>query len=279
MKTVSIACVTDEGYAPGLAVMVRSLLEHLNSSYSLHVSVIDGGVREETQNKVRDSWTGLPVTVTWLHPDTSGLRDLPINGSVTHMTYARLLLPELIQAPRLLYLDCDLLVRSDIAPLWETDLAGKVFAAVQDIGCLTVADEKNGLRLYRELGIPKEHPYCNGGLLLLDLDAWREEKISECVFTYLRTYPKAVRWCDQDGINAIAWDRWLNLPARWNSLLEMSGTLNWKKEDIDPETLKKFLVDPTIVHFIGPDKPWKKGCRHPRAAEYGEVLGRTAFAF
>jgi hypothetical protein len=53
---------------------------------------------------------------------------------MSKMTYARLLIPELFPATvsKVLYLDSDLLALGDLGPLWRTDLAGAVVAAVPD---------------------------------------------------------------------------------------------------------------------------------------------------
>ena len=47
------------------------------------------------------------------------------------MTYCRILLPHLLDVPRVIYLDCDVLVFRDLSQLFDLELApGKVLAAV-----------------------------------------------------------------------------------------------------------------------------------------------------
>lgn len=277
MATISVACVADEAYAPGLAVTIRSLFETLRSKPTIDLWILDGGFEAETKQKLLDSWKGFSFEVHWLTPDYSSIKNLKIQGSVNYLAYGRLLLPNLIPVKKLLYLDSDTLVCSDISELWATNLGNNAFGATQDLGCMTVSDPKNGLRNFKELGIRPDHPYCNSGVLLMDLDCWRKENIGERVIDYVATHKDIVRWCDQDGLNAIAGSRWLSLNPEWNSLIDSSGTLNWSIEGMNEETLKPFRTNPKIVHFIGPNKPWKKDCFHPYAAEFQEVLNRTAF--
>ena len=53
---------------------------------------------------------------------------------MTSTTYHRLLLPQLLpeEVTRAIWLDCDLLVTTDLVRLWETDLGGFHLLAVRD---------------------------------------------------------------------------------------------------------------------------------------------------
>ena len=49
------------------------------------------------------------------------------------MAYCRILLPQLVDVPRLIYLDCDVLVFRDLTELFDFELSpGRVIAAVPD---------------------------------------------------------------------------------------------------------------------------------------------------
>lgn len=173
-----------------------------------------------------------------------------------------------------------MLVRADVTSLWDIDLGDAAFGAVQDLGCLTVSEPRFGLRKYEELGLPHDRPYCNAGVLLIDLLRWRAERVSQRVIEYVASHPDDVQWPEQDGLNVVAGDRWKPLDPRWNSLLgslRTSSALSWSDDRTDPRTLSRFAVDPAIVHFIGPAKPWLGRTGHPFEGEYAEMLAKTAF--
>ncbi|MBO6025195.1 MAG: hypothetical protein J6P83_10135 [Bacteroidales bacterium] len=95
------------------------------------------------------------------------------------LTYYRLLasdiLPKDIQ--KVIYLDCDIAVVSDIKPLWNVELTGKAIAGVDDCD-----EEKNRNRL----GIPAHSTYINAGVALYNLEYWLENHVSELFFEYVR---------------------------------------------------------------------------------------------
>ena len=93
---------------------------------------------------------------------------------MTSTTYHRLLLPRLVprEVTRAIWLDCDLLVTTDLVRLWETDLGGCHLLAVRD-PVVPLVSSRYGIRRWRELGIAPDAPYFNAGVMLLDVDRWR----------------------------------------------------------------------------------------------------------
>ncbi len=275
MHCVCVGCVADEKYAPGLAGTLRSLADAC--SRPVQAWVIDGGLSPEARKKLNASWSN--IEVHWLEPDFSHIKNLKAHKWFNYLVHARLLLPHLATgAERLLYVDSDMLVRGDVAQLYDSDLYGKAFGAVQDLGCLTVSEPTYGLLNWRELGLPPDRPYFNSGLLLMNIPRWNELALSERVLEYVAQNPEQLRWPGQDGVNVIGGEHWTQLDPAWNSLYEALRTMDWSDDRTDAATLSRFTVDPKIVHFIGPIKPWQASCAHPRTSEFLDVLRRTAFA-
>src|SRR5437763_16981533 len=71
----------------------------------------------------------LPPTISW----SKGRTQIK-QGLASSATYVRLLIDQLLPADleRVIYLDVDLIVRSDLSELWHFDLNGKTIAAVRD---------------------------------------------------------------------------------------------------------------------------------------------------
>ena len=79
--------------------------------------------------------TGLAKTVRleFVPIDESVFGAALLSGQAqSHMTYCRILLPHLLDVPRLIYLDCDVLVFRDLSELFDLELSpGKILAAVR----------------------------------------------------------------------------------------------------------------------------------------------------
>ncbi|MEA2627199.1 MAG: hypothetical protein QOD06_3244 [Candidatus Binatota bacterium] len=271
-----VACAADDRFAMPLAVMARSAAENLDPGRRLHLFVLDGGIREKSRRRLLASWAGQRLDVEWVALDRSRLAEMKVTGHVAVATYFRLLLPELLPASlsRVLYLDADVVVESDLGPLWDTDLRELALAAAQDL-IVGHVSAPNGLRNWRELGLGEGAKYFNAGVLLLDLDRWRSERLGERVLDYLRRHRDVVRWWDQDGLNAVLAGRWLELDPRWNLTIQ-SETLP-SVPPCDAATFREAIARPYVTHFLTHVKPWHTTCRHPRRDVFFRYLDETAW--
>ncbi|WP_330847969.1 glycosyltransferase family 8 protein, partial [Streptococcus suis] len=88
-------------------------------------------------------------------------------------TYFRILLPsQLPELDRILYLDCDILVKGSLNPLWESDLTHHYLAGVNELDMLHDNSD------YRQkIGFTPQDIYVNAGVLLFNLELMRQDKI------------------------------------------------------------------------------------------------------
>lgn len=164
---------------------------------------------------------------------------------------APLLLPQLLpeSLDRVLFLDADLLVMDDVRRLWEWDLQGNVIAAGRDSAIPTCGSAR-GVKDLAAWGVRPEAEYFNGGVLVIDLQAWRRADVTARAFGYLRRTGSKVDFLHQEALNAVLGDRCRSLPARWNLL---GGVAGRRFERPESEAWR----DPAIVHFAGRLKPWR----------------------
>ena len=67
-----------------------------------------------------------------------------------------------------------------------------------------------------DLGFRPGHRYVNAGVLVMDLDAWRRERISDQLFAFVSRHGERLFWHDQDALNVLLQGRITLLPRRWN---------------------------------------------------------------
>lgn len=113
--------------------------------------------------------------------------------------YYRLLAPHLLpeSMKRVLYLDPDVLVINPIHSLWKTKQQGKIFAAAAHTGKTEFANNVNQLRL------KTNQPYFNSGVLLIDLEAGRQQVNPQILFDYVEQHRTELILPDQDILNAL----------------------------------------------------------------------------
>lgn len=123
----------------------------------------------------------------------------------------RLLLPELLpELNKIIYLDCDIVVRQDLSALDATvNVAGKLLAAVYE------APIEDQSKRWAALGCDPDK-YFNSGFLVMNLARMREEGTSGKLLDALRH--GSLEFPDQDALNIVCKGRVLLLPPVWNSI-------------------------------------------------------------
>lgn len=263
-QTLAVVFACDEGYAMPLATTMRSLVEANTASWPLEVFVLSGGFSEASRIRVERSLPSGAARVHWLNVDLAQYAGFATLPHISTATYARLLIPKLFPAEvrRVLYLDADMLVLADLRDLWATDLRGKPLGAVTDLIDGIVKQGETGWE-----DVPRVAAYFNAGVLLMDLDAWRGERVSERALEYLMQHPDT-RMADQDALNVACDGRWERLEARWNVACHRHGDIGALPASDRPG----------IAHFITFRKPWIARYRSANARFYDAFRQRTCFA-
>ena len=262
---INVIAATDADFAQHLAVMLLSLAD-ANPRHSFSVFVLWSGPSSE-KNKLRDVLAATRFEFSLIDVSDAGLGDLVVGGYFTTMTYARLLMGNLLplEIDRILYLDGDIVVRGDIGELWTADLEGKTVGAVIDLPRYP---------FNQALGLPADALYFNAGVLLIDLRKWRERKIGERALRFAREHPDRLRWSDQCALNFILHDDWTVLDRIWNfQSMDVAHVVNGylRFDSVDP----KRLANARLVHFNGSSKPWHYLNDHPLKGEYLHYRERT----
>lgn len=256
-----MAC--DEAYAMQLATTLRSIVE-ANRNVHLEVYVLSDGFSENARRKVVHSLPDRSVSIHWVTVDLKLFAEFATSPHISKMTYARLLIPSILKddVSRVLYLDSDILVLDDLRLLWDVDLEGAVIGGVID---QLDAKIKGGEPVPKEM--PRVRDYFNAGVLLIDIDRWRQEQISERALQYLIKYPHTP-YSDQDALNVACDGMWKKLNGRWN--FQNHCVTNFSQ--MAPEQR------PAIIHFVTNQKPWNTRSCSVNASFYNTFRNGTCFA-
>ena len=242
---MEVLCAFDERYLHHTATMLCSLLEH-NTVSRIHLFY--NSVDNEELAKLESFVAGYGSTIARYEMAPANFQDFRVDKWVSIAAYYRIFASRILptDVDKILYLDSDIIVRKSLNELWQSDLSDHALAAVKDEG--------DGIQ--KAVGWwPAGTRYFNSGVLLINLEFWRQNSVSERAITFIRDNPEKVTYWDQDALNAILVHRWIELPACWNF----------------QETGK----DPAIVHFIGEEKPWHWSLKHPFKSEYHKYRLKT----
>lgn len=220
---IILGLAADNKYAVLAAVLLKSIeLNHCQGNNTVEVSFISNSLSKSRQEMLRQSINSEHIKLTFIETQPEHFKKFSGIEKAKKLTaYHRLLLPELLpdSINRLLYLDCDMIVRKSLKLLWNTKLdTGMVIGATRDLSAWTVGcDWGGGIPNWRELGLAKDAPYFNSGVMLVDLAQWRKEKITEKVIKTTIENSGFVKWLDQYGLNIVLHKNWFELDRCWNS--------------------------------------------------------------
>jgi lipopolysaccharide biosynthesis glycosyltransferase len=217
MDPIVIALASNERYFPGLYCAVTSALSQLDAARKADLKVLDGGISStsrDTLSRFIDR-VGEQVRLEFVTVDDSMFRDAALGPAKSHMTYCRTLLPHLLDVPRLIYLDCDVLVFRDLSELFDLEFsAGKILAAVPDSETLTLGDDSRTVA--DAMNLPAVRRYFNAGVMLLNLDELTKQNFTERSLEFFKDWRGHYQFHDQSAINFLLHGQIHELPEYWN---------------------------------------------------------------
>jgi len=166
-----------------------------------------------------------------------------------HLTIAavyRLVIPYVFsEYSKIIYLDSDIVIEDDIANIFDIDLKENLLGAVMGF---CKEDENDFLynHVTKTLGIERKE-FFNSGILVMNLDAFRKNKISEKCFSLLETRDD-LYFLDQCALNICCNKKVVFLPRKWN--------YEWLYILTDRITENDMEENPSIIHYASMDKPW-----------------------
>ena len=203
---VATLLATNERYLPHCRVAIASMLEHISAGNEYVVYVFHGGMPEKALALLRamgrEHVRVEPVCVRERLRDT--MRELLW---YTREIYFRLMAADVLpEEDKVLYMDCDVIVREDVARLYAEDIGDALLGAYVYPG--READ------MNAALGTDVQAVF-NSGVLLFNLRKWREIGLFERCMEVLERYP-TLPCPDQDALAIVCSGRVAPLDHRWN---------------------------------------------------------------
>ena len=224
-NALPIVLCADESYVKYASVVMISVLETTQADITFYL-LSDSPLSLATQAKLSRIESTYPnASISHSCHSLARFVSLPTQGeNDSHITYLRLLLDSILppSISKCVYLDCDVLVRTDIARLFSIDLQGALLGAVRDLAFNDASSACSN-----HLGF-----YFNAGVLLLDMEKWRESKASKRLFRLIATRPQITQgFHDQNLLNECFCDEVCELPLGWNVIVAPPHTLRFIQED------------------------------------------------
>lgn len=277
MDKINIVLSSDNNYAQHVAVVIASVMNNTKKNKQIRFFLLADNIdigKKALLKQTADSFNA-ELNIIDLQ-ENSCFDNLYTSGHISKAAYFRIILADLMPADvhKVIYVDVDLIVLDDIEFLWNINLQGKPLGAVADYGILSSA------RLIRQknkaIGLSLDGNYFNSGVLIIDVDLWRQYNYSSKVIKLASSVHLPHH--DQDALNKVFMNNWTKVPLRWNVIppvynLFLKILLN-KKFRKNAVSAKKNMA---IMHYAGRYKPWEFSVHKGFNDKYYKFLQLTAF--
>ena len=227
-------------YLRQAAVLARDLAKFSRIT-KLHILLFD--CKPEFEIALRNEIAEVPFDIEFYSvtkqvqslPNIESMRGVPI------VSFSRLIISEIlpVNVMSVLYIDTDVKIRKDISNLLRLDFHQVIGGIKQkNVGLLN----NDGAEILQ---------YFNAGVLIISLKKWRSKQIGQKIRDLLISRGP-FEYMDQDILNIIFEGSWFEINNEFNYFSEKS---------LRPISN---YINPVIVHFAGPFKPW----HYPVASDF-----------
>lgn len=224
----------DGHYSAWVGTAMQSIIDHTNSKLCFHI-LHDETLSEENKRRLKQVANQKGDFIEFHEIDSAEFECIKNRThGFTIGTMFRCMLPDLLpDLPKIVYLDADIFVNTDIKELWEFDINDYCLAAVVDEDVIKF-HIPNILYKYPEID---RNQYFNAGVLCMNLRKIKQRgNLKDLVVKFLVNNPEAT-YPDQDALNVLFHNNILYLDSSWNQFV-----YSHREENID-------ILKQGIYHF------------------------------
>lgn len=256
---MDIIYATDNNFVDVLYASINSLFEK-NKEEIIKVWIIASEVDENNKDKLQS------LVKNYSKKEITLLENIELPTSIkldrgSASQYSRLYLASALpdSVEKVLYLDADTIVMSNISDLFNQNLDGKIVAGVSDV---INKDYK------KVLNIPKEKPIFNTGVLLINLNEWREKEIENKIADVISKNDGNVIQGDVGILNAVLYSDYKELSPKYNymtifedfsytDMMVFKKPVNYYSEAELKKDRENIVIRHYTTSFLS-KRPWQK---------------------
>lgn len=285
LQRMNLIWSTSDKYSEIAATSIASVLENSQDADAINVYVIDMGLTQMHKSWIEELVSSYGRTLIWLEKlNIEKLTGTHIDVGRWHIsTFSRLFLSHILpeDVRKIIYVDCDMIIRHSLTPLWQMDM--------EDTWVMS-ADDCRGAMYRDNIGIQRTSIYTNNGIMVIDLDAWRKNNVETLFIDFIKKYNGDITYMDQGVLNGVfqPLHKVKLLPISFNAQtacydLGYNGLEACRKPvwAYSRNEFEEGIEDPTVVHFttcfMSGTRPWFKNDHHPYRDEFLEYRNLTGW--
>ena len=272
---MNVLYTCDNNYIWLMGISAISLFENNKHISNLTVYLLGEHVSDESKKILREIGIKYKRDIVVIDIPSLDIPERLVSARWPVSAFTRLFSGQLLPADmhKVLYLDCDTIIRGDIQPLNHIDLSLSICGGVKD--CIGKTYKEN-------IGLEGDDLYINAGVVLLNLNELRKIDIKTTIDTYMNQYLKLINYADQDIVNGIFAGRMAVLKPQYNvmTITAVHGydeimRLRKPTNYYTMTEIEAAVSEPVIIHYttnMNVVRPWFKNTDHPLEDEFRKYM-------
>lgn len=244
-------------YGRHLGTVLVSIFENSKVFWNVHIIYI--ALSQNSRQKLETLKAKYPMKFNFIKLEDTLMEKFSV-GEGTYLdkiVFGRLYIPNLLKnEKKALYMDIDMIVNQPLENLYDIDLGEYSIGAVPD----GIWDQDQSRE---RLGMEEKQIYFNAGIMLMDLEKLRKNKIFHRGIEYCLKPDRELKLNEQDALNILFENNYFKLPLKWNYTHGHSEEQNLKLREIG------------VIHYTGAIKPWDCRTLSPFKKNYWKYLKMT----
>ena len=260
-EQINIVMSCDKNQFEGLVAIVNSILIHTKQKNRLFLNfLVDKNEKNILDKLLKKKFNLQNYYIKEIEEDKMITENIRVNREKENyikniMNFARFNFEnEFSHLDKILYLDCDMIVKAPIENLYD-----KFDNINYPIAAIKTRNFKNSEDIFDECkemyNLKDEYPYFNAGVYCTSLNYWRQNGIKKKIIQIMKAHKKS-----KNGLFELGTQPILNIAFANNfQVLEISwntGGLGYKKVSLDE------INNAKILHWTGKKKPWLSNGRY-----------------
>lgn len=265
----AVAFASDNNFVKYLSVAMLSLIKNCSNKYNYDIVILENNISSRNKKLLYREISNYKnvslrfVDVQRFYNENKDVEFKSIRNDITITTYNRLFIPEIFKNyDKVLYLDCDIVVKGGLSDLYEMDLENNYIGAIVDMGTLawkTKDNNSDNFYKYKEI---------NAGVILFNIQKCIEiDFTKKCLLNICKS-----NTADQGAIDITCRNNIKYIDYRYNFFVSILDDVKNIKDYI-PEYI---LNDIRVIHFTGA-KCWFKDFAHNSNTDWFYYFTKTPF--
>lgn len=238
----------DDDFVRPLGVLMTSILEN-NKDENIIFHIISKKIKKDNEKIVQEFAINNNIIINIYVIDENIFKNLPKTEYISHATYNRFLIPNILKdiTDKVLYLDADIICLNSIKLLKNFNIDDNIVGVIEEANKYVEKQQIKELELI-------SNKYFNAGVMYINIKEWIKNNINDKILNLLKSKKKFM-FNDQDILNIVLENKCIYMDKIYNYEFDVRHKHNRYVYNIPSDVV--------FLHYVGKFKPWQKWCMHP----------------